>query len=78
MISKFNEFLLIKLSENIYIYDFQNNVNNNKDGTNHIFQEFFHSQTHFKLPFFRLNLRIRIFIILFCNLSLILSEYNRI
>lgn len=40
MVAEFNKFLLIKLLEKIYINDFIDNIDINKDKTNYISQKF--------------------------------------
>lgn len=74
--AEFNKSLLIKVPGEVYIYDFIDSININKDRINHISQEFSQSRTTFGLPLSKLNLKIRAPIILFCNLYPVLKKYN--
>ncbi len=74
--AKFNKSLLIKLSREIYIYDFIDSIDINKNEMDHISQKFLQSQTFSRLSLFRLNLKVGTLIVLFCNLYPILGKYN--
>lgn len=76
LVAKFNKSLLAKLPEGIHTYNFVDNVDINKNGTDHITQEFLGSQTPSELPPSRLNLKVGASIILLCNLYLVSEEYN--
>lgn len=76
MVIKFNKSLLTKLFKDVHIYDSIDNVDINKDKTDHIFQEFLQSQTPSGLLPFRLNSKVGAFIILFCKLYPTFGEYN--
>lgn len=65
MIAEFNKSFLIKLPKNIHIYNSVNNIDINQNIIDHIFQKFLLSQISFRLSFFRLNLKVGVFIILF-------------
>ena len=65
---EFHKSFLTKLLEDIHTYNSFDNVDINKDGTDHISQEFLRSQIPFGLPPSRLNLKVGASIILLCNL----------
>lgn len=67
---------MTKLSEDLHTYDFINSVNNNKNGTDHISQEFLQSQMPSRLLHSKLNLKVGALIILLCNLYPTSGEYN--
>lgn len=73
---EFNKSFLTKLSGDIHIYDSINSIDINKDGTNHIPQEFLQSQIPSGLSLCRLNLKVRAPIILLRNLYLTSRECN--
>lgn len=75
--AKFNKFSLIKLLREVYIYNFVDNVDINKDKTDNISEEFLESQTPFRLCFFKLKLKVRAPIILLHKLYLVLKKYNK-
>lgn len=77
LVAKFNKFFLIKLLEEVHIYNSINNIDINKDKTDHISQEFLQSQTPFELPLSRLNLKVGAPIILLCNLYPTSEECNK-
>lgn len=74
--AEFNESLLTKLLRDVHTYDSIDSVDINKDGTDHIPQEFLRSQTPSGLPPSRLNLKVGTPIILLCNLYLALGDCN--
>lgn len=65
MVAEFNKSFLIKSPREIYIYNFFDNVDINKDETDHILQEFLQSLISSGLPPSRLNLKFGAPIILF-------------
>ena len=67
---------MTKLSGDVYTYDSIDSVDINKDGIDHIPQEFLQSQTSFGLPPSRLNLKVRAPIILLRNLYPVSGECN--
>lgn len=67
----------MKLSGDIYTYDSINNVDINKNGTDHILQKFLRSQIPSRLSLSRLNLKVRAPIILLCNLYPASGKCNR-
>ena len=68
---------MTKLPGDGYTYNFIDNIDINKDGADHIPQEFLQSQTPSELPSFRLNLKVGALIILLCNLYPMSKECNR-
>lgn len=76
-ISEFNESLLTTLPGEVHIYDSIDCVDMNDDGTDHILQKFLQSQTLSRLLLSRLNMKVRVPIILLCNLYPVLGEFNR-
>lgn len=77
IVVEFNKSLLIKLSEEVYIYNSVDNIDINEDKTDHIPQEFLQSQTLSGLPLSKLNLKVGAPIILFCNLYSALEKCNK-
>lgn len=68
---------MIKLPREIHTYNFINNIDVNKNKTNHISQEFLWSQILSELSFSKLNLKVKALIIFLCNLYPALEKYNR-
>lgn len=76
VMAEFNESFLIKLLEEIHIYDPIDTIDINEDKINHMHYEFLHSQLTLELLSSRFNLKFKAYIIIFCNLYPALEESN--